>query len=93
MGNKALLRKTVDTVVKRAFSGEGLVTTIHKKFPSGMELALAVKIPSVNRKADLKPCMEELSLCGFKQQAISLFTETSQSYVSKLLGIKTVNMK
>ena len=88
MSNKLLLLRATDTAMNRVVREEGMITTIHKRFPSGMELAIVVKMPSVERKADLKVCMDELLQCGLQQKAIAFFTDTSTGYISKLLRNK-----
>ena len=83
--NKLSILTGVKTFIQRQDSLEGVTTVVRKIFPSGMEMAFAVKVPHTVKKVGLKPCIHELSKSGFSQKKIAFITDVSQSYVSKLL--------
>ena len=61
------------------------VTVVRKLFPSGLEVAFAVRVPKVKTKADTLPFLRDLMSIGLNQKAAALFSGVSQSYASKLL--------
>jgi len=78
----------VAPVVKRYIDGQNVVTVMSRKLSAGVTITNIVKVPYRPKKADYVPAMQALAESGFPQKAISFFTNTCPSYVSKLLGSK-----
>ena len=86
MGNaKRAIVNAVRTETHKWVTEDGVYTAVKRYFPSGMEISLNVKIPWATLKADLKPCLQEMTVMKWPQKTMAFVTDMSQGYVSKLL--------
>lgn len=82
---KLAIANAVQTEMHKWVTEDGVYTTVKRCFPSGMEISLNVKIPWSTLKADLKPCLQEMTVMKWPQKTMAFVTNMSQGYVSKLL--------
>lgn len=82
--NKLVSTATAQTSIVKQSTLGGEITAVKRIFPSGMKLLFAIEFPHVAKKADLKPCIDELRKLGISQKAIAFLTNISASYISQL---------
>lgn len=75
-GKHSLQKDTLDNAI---------VSGVKKTFPSGLEAAVAFKVPKYEKKADYAPVLKDLKRMGLTQKASAFIIGASQSYVSTLL--------
>ena len=71
--------------IQRSINPDSTSTILYKHFPSGMEVALAVKVPNRARKADHALSLQELNSMGINSRAGAYITGMSPSYAAKLM--------
>lgn len=77
-----------NTACQQIVNGSEMVSIIKKAFVSGVEVAIAFRVPKGKTKAEELPCLRDLMSIGLNQKTAALLCGVSQSYASKLLRRK-----
>lgn len=82
-----------NTACQQIVNGSDMVSIVKKAFVSGVEVAIAFRVPKGRTKAEALPCLRDLMSIGLNQKTASLLCGVSQPYASKLLRGKMIRAR